>query len=389
MPGKTNEVADCLSRWAYPASKALFDVSKHGSWQDKVEVEEFERQEKLEERGCAVVTRRGTNTAQDEEETSPQGTTSENIGNHGTSVSSPPMVTTTETNNIPKTGATAPTHTMHSSHPSQVESPILNSHDSSEGQEKNLGSAHEDQQGEGHLEGTNTLGNRIPELSVDESTSSVGLASPNVDRGTPGQLSVTMADGVGEPRSQAEDGQSPLDTSTPPLVSVDNVSWEEAYKKCSGWSSVWKQVQDSQSDRNVPWPSGIQVHDGRLYKDQKLLVPISLQKSFIKQHHEFLGHVGFERLWSHISHRFGWSNDIEAKKMAEKVMKECEACQACQPPLSLKARIRPFPIPPFVMSHVAIDLFKLPPVEFEGEKFDTLIVCVDRHSGWIVAVPTL
>ena len=38
------------------------------------------------------------------------------------------------------------------------------------------------------------------------------------------------------------------------------------------------------------------------------------------------------------------------------------------------------------MSNVAIDLFKLPPVNFEGEKFDTLIECVHRHSG--VAVPT-
>ena len=32
------------------------------------------------------------------------------------------------------------------------------------------------------------------------------------------------------------------------------------------------------------------------------------------------------------------------------------------------------------MSNVAIDLFRLPPVEFEGEKFDTLIECVLRHS---------
>ena len=40
------------------------------------------------------------------------------------------------------------------------------------------------------------------------------------------------------------------------------------------------------------------------------------------------------------------------------------------------------------MSHVSIDLFRMPPVEFEGQNFDTMIVCVDRHSGWIVAIPT-
>ena len=139
-------------------------------------------------------------------------------------------------------------------------------------------------------------------------------------------------------------------------------------KRCPQFSTVWKQVQGSQVNRNVPWPSGIQVHDGRLYKDQKWLVPSSLQKGFIRQHHDFLGHVGFERLWSHISHRFSWANDHEAKRTAEKVMEECEVCQACQPPLYLKPRIRPFPSPPQVMSDFAIDLFKLPHVEFEGKK---------------------
>ena len=39
IPGKENLIADVLSRWAYPASQALRDVSKHGSAQDKEEME--------------------------------------------------------------------------------------------------------------------------------------------------------------------------------------------------------------------------------------------------------------------------------------------------------------------------------------------------------------
>ena len=39
------------------------------------------------------------------------------------------------------------------------------------------------------------------------------------------------------------------------------------------------------------------------------------------------------------------------------------------------------------MAHVAIDLFKMPEVQYEGKSYDTIIACVDRHSGWIVAVP--
>ena len=41
------------------------------------------------------------------------------------------------------------------------------------------------------------------------------------------------------------------------------------------------------------------------------------------------------------------------------------------------------------MSSVAFDLFHLPSVSWEGKIFDTIILCVDRHSGWIVAVPAL
>ena len=41
------------------------------------------------------------------------------------------------------------------------------------------------------------------------------------------------------------------------------------------------------------------------------------------------------------------------------------------------------------MASVAIDLFKLPTVRWEGKVYDTLAVCVDRHSGWIVAIPCL
>jgi hypothetical protein len=41
------------------------------------------------------------------------------------------------------------------------------------------------------------------------------------------------------------------------------------------------------------------------------------------------------------------------------------------------------------MVSVAIDLFKLPWVKYEGEEYDTIAVCVDRHSGWLVAIPCL
>ena len=49
IPGKDNNVAHILSRWAYPASQALRDISIHGNEKDVDEVQEILRQERAEE----------------------------------------------------------------------------------------------------------------------------------------------------------------------------------------------------------------------------------------------------------------------------------------------------------------------------------------------------
>ncbi len=54
VPGKDNTVADILSRWAYPASQALRDISMHGTAQDTEEMEDEIRMERLEEREMEV-----------------------------------------------------------------------------------------------------------------------------------------------------------------------------------------------------------------------------------------------------------------------------------------------------------------------------------------------
>ena len=49
IPGKENMIADILSRWAYPASKAWRDISKHGSEEDLKAVKEIIEEEEMEE----------------------------------------------------------------------------------------------------------------------------------------------------------------------------------------------------------------------------------------------------------------------------------------------------------------------------------------------------
>ena len=58
VPGKDNTVADCLSRWAYPASKGMTDVSAHGDESETAEAKRIIEMERLmEEEGvkCFVV----------------------------------------------------------------------------------------------------------------------------------------------------------------------------------------------------------------------------------------------------------------------------------------------------------------------------------------------
>ena len=58
VPGKDNTVADCLSRWAYPAGKAWMDISSHGDAEETEEAKRIIELEKAMEEGdtkCFVV----------------------------------------------------------------------------------------------------------------------------------------------------------------------------------------------------------------------------------------------------------------------------------------------------------------------------------------------
>ena len=49
VPGKDNDVADCPSRWAYPASKGMTDVSAHGDEAETAEAKRIIEMERLME----------------------------------------------------------------------------------------------------------------------------------------------------------------------------------------------------------------------------------------------------------------------------------------------------------------------------------------------------
>ena len=40
------------------------------------------------------------------------------------------------------------------------------------------------------------------------------------------------------------------------------------------------------------------------------------------------------------------------------------------------------------MHSVCLDVFAMPPTTWENTPYDSILLCVDRLSGWIVACPT-
>ena len=46
------------------------------------------------------------------------------------------------------------------------------------------------------------------------------------------------------------------------------------------------------------------------------------------------------------------------------------------------------PIPERFMASVCLDVFIMPIATWEGSHYDAFLLCVDRHSGWMVAKPT-
>ena len=77
-----------------------------------------------------------------------------------------------------------------------------------------------------------------------------------------------------------------------------------------------------------------------------------------------------------------------AHALAMKIHRNCETCQACNPPRKpLQLKIEPTPIPNTIMSSVSIDLFRMPEITFEGVVYNAFACCVDRLSGWMVATP--
>ena len=68
-------------------------------------------------------------------------------------------------------------------------------------------------------------------------------------------------------------------------------------------------------------PPNVQVHEGRMYLEEKLCVPTSLQGRVIRDHHTTTGHLISDCFWSEMSHRYEFGNPGLARKYTHEVGK--------------------------------------------------------------------
>ena len=409
IPGKDNVVADALSRWAYPASKAFADVSIHGSEEDDHIMREIIEEDRKEERGClgvftvpevmeglkvlaerqlkdlettgrpesepndslvarlraeiAVTTRRGAKTGGDHEDplvdASPlvrrQG---ESTGPQAGSSSNELLDFTNPADNM--AGMVDEAGNM--LHP-MAEPPALSQR--VDGQQA-------------EVQEKAAAGQPFGITSPRRRTLSEAPEVPIQDIGAP---QGSLADqGTSESTAQKGVLQTPgLEDDDCPRPVMDK-NWESEYRACPTWGPLLAQVKDS-----THWPKGVQIRDGRVYKDGTLCIPSTITGQVIRELHRQAGHPGGIRLWDDMGRWYSFADPKSAKAIAKKVQGQCEVCQAVDPSrLPYKCPIEPTPIPPYLMDSVSVDLFAMPEVTVGGKVYDTLVLCVDRESGWMV-----
>jgi hypothetical protein len=162
--------------------------------------------------------------------------------------------------------------------------------------------------------------------------------------------------------------------------------WSLDYETSPAFTDQWVMVAHGLGD----WPEGYKVFNGKLYFQERLCVPENLVQDVLRIHHEWVAHVGNDRLLPEVCRRYHFPPDVDVKALLQKIRHLCLVCQACdRPTFSRRRPIAMTPIPDRFFSSVCLDVFSMPTVEWQGQKFDAFLMCVDRHSGWMVARPTL
>ena len=419
-PGVGHVAADGMSRYTYPATKGYQDASKHGSTEDARAMKEIIRLEREAERRCAEVRVAGPQQCWVQVQLRPSPEAAALVAGittrGGKTTSAIPEARDAqqmeESRDAPSPSKEAKTSDTSRSPPQQAQSsaqePRPGGPPSPVGQGAATRSRREDGANpqEKTASQTPTTG-REGLAVVDHGADVKDHISPAEDprrqeAGRPRERpnAPKMIDKYGnevdapqedasssspaQPVPEAGHGPDPEVEETGPTDDPRGIfeeDWSADYAICPTWGPAWRQTQDD----SASWPRGYQVQAGKLIHDARWCIPVGRTGQILRALHTVSGHLGGDRLWQEAGRHYRFAKAADARRLAGVMMRQCETCQACEHPhVSLRLPIEPFPIPSAIMSTVAIDLFQMPEVTWEGEVYNMFAACVDRHSGWVV-----
>ena len=134
------------------------------------------------------------------------------------------------------------------------------------------------------------------------------------------------------------------------------------------------------------WPEGLTEDGDKLFFKDKLLVPENRMEELIDHwHNAQLMHPGPDEMQQDLEWRFKFPPGYYA--ILDKYCSDCAVCRATKSSNhSTAGNLVYTAIQEAPMGSVAMDAFAMPEVTVEGETYDCVILAVDRHSGYIVAV---
>ena len=166
--------------------------------------------------------------------------------------------------------------------------------------------------------------------------------------------------------------------------SVLTEDWSDDYAASEHWSKYWNAVS-APSDHE--WPEGLTEDGDKLFLKDKLLVPENRVEKLIDHwHNAQLMHRGRDKIQQDLEWRFKFPPGYYA--ILDRYCSDCAVCRATKSPNHSTAGNPVYrAIPEAPMRSVAMDVFVMPEVTLDGETYDCVILAVDRHRGYIVAVP--
>ena len=166
--------------------------------------------------------------------------------------------------------------------------------------------------------------------------------------------------------------------------SVLTEDWSDDYAASEHWSKYWNAVSAPSDDE---WPEGLTEDGDKLFLKDKLLVPENRVEELIDHwQNAQLMHPGRDKMQQDLEWRFNFPPGYYA--ILDRYCSDCAVCRATKSPNHSTAGSPVYTaIPEAPMRSVAMDVFAMPEVTVEGETYDCVILAVDRHSGYIVAVP--